>query len=167
VRIMTSLNDLKVYAESSGFCTELNKLGFEQGPDNFWFFRKRGDYLDILLFWILSNKKFVTVPVDCQKFNLISHCDMTQFPKKFTQGFGQLSGYYIDEDEICGGSWPWDIRDSESATESLTDILKIFKESADTWFKSITNDELLFNSYSKAFRESESGQELKKYLNLV
>ncbi|WP_199524817.1 hypothetical protein [Pseudoalteromonas sp. bablab_jr011] len=162
---MTNNKALIQCAYDCGFTESLNRLGFILGPDKFWFYRIRGDYIDLVMFWLLSNKKFMTVPVDCQKLALIPGYQEEKFPSNFIKGFGQVSGYFIDEEEICFGSWGWDVRDTCSIEKALNDILIVIENSAEPWFQSITDDQKMFNSYSLAFRESESGTKLKEKLD--
>jgi hypothetical protein len=164
---MATLSEIKNYAKDKGYVNAMEELGFSLGPDKFWFFRKRGDYLDTLSFWLSSSKIVVTTPIDCQRFDLLNHCDLTRFPKGFTKGYGICSDCFLEDDGLMYAGWSWLVETQEQMEESVDKIFKVFKIHGEPWLAEITDDEKMFNSYSLRFRETETGEKLKKYLNLV
>lgn len=163
---MTTYKQLKSYAQEVGFVKKIESMGFTLGPDEFWFYRRRGDFLDLFLFWLDSSKKYVTTPIDCQKFNLIEHCNMELFPKGFSKNFGLCSDLFIEEEELIFASHLWEVETDEEMEESLDDILLIFEKHALPWFNNIIDDKKMFYSYSLRFQETTSGEELKKQLSI-
>jgi len=162
----TTDTKLKKYSDEFGFTKELEKLGFQLGPNKFWFYRHRGEYLDLIVFWISSSKIYMTVPIDCQKIDIIKHCDMTNFPKGFMKNFGLNSDCFIDDEDLSYAGWDWEIETKSEVKITLSEILKLIKCHAENWFQNITTDKKMFYSYSLRMQESEFGQELKNELNI-
>ncbi len=162
---MTKLSEIKQYSHAFGFAEQMHELGFSEGPNDLWFYRRRGDYIDVFLFWLKSSENWVSVPVTCLKYDLIDHCDMTEFPKGFASGVPIFTDSYINEEygvEI--GSDPWKVKDEKSIKITFDEIYKLFIESVDDWFKSINTDQQLFDSFSLNMKESESGMQYKEKL---
>lgn len=162
----TTETKLKQYCDELGFTKEIEKLGFHLGPKELWFYRHRGQYLDLIMFWICSSKKYMTVPIDCQKIDLIEHCDMKIFPEGFMKKFGLNSDCFIDDEELSYAGWDWEIETKNEVETTLSEILKLIKSHAENWFQNITSDEKMYYSYSLRMQESEFGQKLKKELNI-
>jgi len=163
---MTTYKQLKKYSDQFGFTKEMEKLGFSIGPDDFWFYRHRGSYLDIISFWLGSSKRFVKIPIDCQKNGLIPRVDMDKFPKGFTEDYGVGSGCYMDDEGLAFASERWEVETKDKVKETFSEVLKLIKSHAEPWFKNITTDEKMFYSYSLAMQESPFGLDLWKKLNI-
>lgn len=163
---MATITQIKKYIQDKGYIEQMEGLGFSLGPNELWFYRKRGAYLDTFSFWLKSNQIAVTTPIDCQRIDLIEHCDMSQFPKGFTKGYGICSDCFLDDEGFAYASWGWLVKTQEYMEESVDSIFEIFFEHGEPWLAIITNDEKMFHSYSLRFRETEAGEELKRKLNL-
>ena len=97
---MPTLIKLKKKVRKLGFIDEMEKLGFFLGPDDFWFYRRRGDYLDVICFWDSSSRNWLTVPILCLKFDLIDHCDMSMFPEGFILKMPLFTDGFINEEGV-------------------------------------------------------------------
>ena len=163
---MATTPQLRKFCDDSGFTSNLNKLGFHLGPENLWYYRVRGKYLDIISFWLSSSKKSVTIPIDCQKIELIDHYDMSSFPKGFNKNYDLNSDCFIDDEELSYASWTWEVEKEHEIKETFTEVLKLIKSHAENWFQNITTDEEMYYSYSLRIQESDFGQDLKSKLNV-
>ena len=162
---MPKLSKLKEYSNRLGFTDKMSKLGFNQGPDSLWYYRIRGDYIDVFLFWLKSSESWVTIPVTCLKYNLIDHCDMSKFPMGFSSRVPIFTDSYINEEygvEI--GSDPWKIKEEKDIKNMFEELYDLVVNGVDDWFKSINTDKKLYDSFSLNMKESEAGKKYKKKL---
>ena len=162
---MMNLTKLKKLSSETGFKERVEGLGFFQGPDAFWFYRNRGGFTDVIVFWIKSSKKWVEVPLVCVSDEIVSHCDMSEFPKGFTKGIPIYTGAFISKNGVEIGGGPWKIADEDTASESLNKLAMVIESDVDPWFKSIDSNQKLFQSFSDRFKETEEGMRLKKVLD--
>lgn len=159
---MTTLTELRKYAKSTGFESEMQEYNFIMGPSGLWFYRLRGDYIDFFEFWISSSKNWVTVPVTCLKKSIISHCDMSVFPKGFNVGIPIYTDSYINEEygvEIGGEAWK--IKTEQDIKNTFSEITNLFEKSVNKYFNNINTDTKLYDSLSLNIKESKLGQEFE------
>jgi len=160
---MTTASELKKYGIEFGFIKKLEMAGFQLG-DGFWFYRKRPPFIDLVLFWISTTKKFTTIPIICMKEDLIDHCDMSNFPKNFTLDIPFLSERFLNDEGVEIGGDSWNIKSRDEIKSTFQDLEKLICKEANTWFESIDSDHALYESYSQNMQESEQGQRMKKLL---
>ena len=91
---MTRGSSLRKIVEASGFASQMRELEFELGPSHVWFYRLRGDFIDWFGFWPKSSGRWADVPVVCLKYDLVSHCDMSTFPRGFQNGIPVWTGAF-------------------------------------------------------------------------
>ena len=151
---------------SKGFILKMEKLGMHFGPDQFWFYRFRQDYLDIIAFWINSSKSFVTIPIICFKTDLIDHCDMEKFPRGFINGMSSLSSAFVNYNGISIGGDSWKIKAEEDVNISVKEIYKVIEEKGNPWLLNINDDKNLWDSIPMRIQQGNFGQALKEKLNL-
>lgn len=161
---MTTISRLKNKSLDLGFTKIIEDLGFTLSPNGFWFYRKRGEYVDFIGFWISSSENWMDVPVICLKYDLIDHCDKGEFPKGLDKDIPFYSSTFINEEygvEI--GSDSWKIKEESDVEESLSELRDLMGN-AMNWFENINTDEKLYMSFTENFRESVKADELKKIL---
>lgn len=164
---MPTSTELRKYAKSFGFIDKMSALGFELGSSGFWFYRLREGYIDYVGFWISSSKNWVTIPVTCLKYDLVSHCDMDKFPKGFEKGMPFYSSTFINEEHgVEIGAEAWKIKNIVDIEASLEVLYGLVELSADVWLKNIDSNQKLYDSYCGRFKDSEKSKEIRELLGL-
>jgi len=162
---MTTVAQLKKYGEELGFTEQMASLGFKLGPNKFWFYRERGDFIDYLDFWIKSSGCFLTIPVMCLKKDLVTHCDLEHFPKRFDKDIPFYSSTFVNEEygvEI--GSDPWKVESKKDIENTFSEAIELIRSSAEAWWKGIVDNQSFYDSFTINFQESVEADRLKKLL---
>ena len=128
--------ELKKSAKALGFITKIEGLGFRLGPSGLWFYRERGEFIDVIDFWMKSSMKWVEVPVVCFIKDQVTHCDMSKFPKGFTNNMSALSSMFAGRRgfEVLGS--PWKVTD-ETIETTFSDLFKLLKNDVIPWFNAL------------------------------
>ncbi|MBF7073941.1 hypothetical protein ISG33_11070 [Glaciecola sp. MH2013] len=151
---MMRLTELKKIAKQSGFVEQMRDVGFTLGPDSFWFYRERGDFIDLFTFWIKSSGNWFEVPLYCLHKAHVEHCDMSLFPKGFMKGIPNLFDKTVQTRDLDKGK-NWEMQDEQQAINTLNDLANVFKKKAEPWFSAIDTNQKLHDSYSLRFQGSE------------
>lgn len=158
---MATQMQLKKYANQSGFVDHMGTLGFTLGPDSFWFFRRRGELIDLVAFWIKSSGNWVKIPVACLVGEIALGYDMNRFPKGFLKSAPMITDAYISKGGVEIAGQAWRISNDEFIAKMFDELLSIMTSQVDTWFRSIDSREKIYTSMSERMRESELGGKVK------
>ncbi|WP_296062502.1 hypothetical protein [uncultured Amphritea sp.] len=145
---MPTKAELKKDAKKLGFISNMEGLGFKLGPTGFWFYRERGEFIDVIDFWMKSSMKWVEVPVICFIKDKVKHCDMAKFPKGFTTGMPCLSRMFAGRLGFEISGVPWKVADSETIKYTFNQLLELIKEEVDPWFKALDSKEKIMQCNS-------------------
>ncbi|WP_028116275.1 hypothetical protein [Ferrimonas senticii] len=162
---MTNYKELSVIAKNVGFIEKIETLGFKLGPKQFWIYRERGNFIDYIGLQLSRSKCYVNVPITCFKKSLIEHCDMSQFPKGFNNGWPTYSSTCLKKYygvEI--GNDPRKVETPKDIEAMFNELLINIVNDGDPWLKNIDSDRKFYESFTVVFKESEEGQKLKDIL---
>jgi hypothetical protein len=133
--------------------------GFDLGPDGFWFYRWRGDFLDVIQFWRVSNGNAFRVPISTWIKGMDdSGYDFANFPKGFIKDRENPSGKQLGKEGVSNTYYDWWTTDEEKTLESLNGILAGVSAFAVPWFDSIVDKKSLFESLPFRLREGQFGE---------
>jgi hypothetical protein len=129
--------ELKKEAKKLGYVTRIEDLGFKLGPSGLWFYRVRGEFIDVIDFWMKSSMKWVEIPVICFIKSEVSHCDISKFPKGFTNNMSATSNMFAGRDgfEVLGR--PWKVSDAESIETTFQNLFELLKNDVVPWFNTL------------------------------
>jgi len=164
---MPTLSEVKKEAINLGFVEFMESFDFMNAPTGFWFYRFRGDYLDYIGFTLKSSCEWMSVPITCIRYDILSEYNMDFFPKGFQNSAPFYSSTYINEDygvEIGADSW---CVKTTSDIEKSIELIKVqITKSANNWCKKINSNIKLYESFTINFKESENAQVIKRKLLL-
>lgn len=141
---MPTLSQLKKKTTKLGYITEIEKLGFTLGSKDFWFYRRRGDVLDIIDVTISSSGNWAEVAISPYIDELIKHCDMDKFPDGFIENLSNPFEMFITEEGIEHPWHKWRVEEDSDIEESFAFITKILVEEGDKWLQSIDSKEKVY-----------------------
>ena len=129
--------ELKKEVKKLGFISKIEGLGFKLGPSGLWFYRDRGEFIDVIDFWMKSSMKWVEVPVVCFIKDDVSHCDMSKFPKGFTNNMSALSNMFAGRRgfEMLGS--PWKVSDDEAIKTTFQNLFELLRNDVVPWFNAL------------------------------
>lgn len=146
---MATKAQLKKSAVKLGVVEELEKLGFALGPDDFWFYRQRGEFIDTIFFWLNSSGNYVQIPVSTWVKEIVYFADMKNFPKGFIKNASCVSGMSLGKDKV-----DYATNFSVQNTLELEEFFQLFVENvskyAISWFDQIQHREDIFTNYNLA-----------------
>lgn len=162
---MPKMSEIKKKAKELGFVEEMERLGFTLGPGDLWFYRFRGEYLDVIAFWGDSSQEWVDVPIVCYRKDLVDFCDMSEFPRKFVGKMHLYSSAFVNEDGVeVGAPLSWKVATDAEMEKTFSALEQLIKAKADGWLKNIDSDEKLWESIAVVVQEGSYGQKMKKLL---
>lgn len=139
---------------ATGFVDVMKTYGFSLTSDYPFFYRVRGDFIDCISMQPLAAGKGVRVRISVVKFDMYPDYDRTQFPKKFSNVFSNISNKRINEKGVSFSSGNWDTSGVGRFEKTFTAMASLLETDVLPWFDAIDTDKKLYDSIFEDFLEN-------------
>ena len=163
---MTTLAQLKRKVKQSNFHREILDKGFSLGPQGFFYYRWRGEFLDLIQFWIKTNGTRVEVHVCTVVSEMIERkgYNMVNFPVGYSKIASNPTAQRLTKDGIKLLGKRWCIGTDDEINDMLSELSKSIELYLIPWFEGINSRKDIYNSIWANSREGPAANWLRETL---
>lgn len=134
---MPTLAKLKNQVSELSFIHDMEYLGFSLGSSGFWFFRRRGDVLDVAVISVGSSGHWAKLSISPFIEEQFDQYDMNNFPKGFLKVHSNPLSTYLTKNGVEHPWHEWNVKEHNNIVESFNKLSELMIKKGDAWLKAI------------------------------
>lgn len=147
-----TIADFKRRLKDTRLVDGMKGIGFSVGPDFLFFYRLRGEFIDLINLQPLAGGNGLRIHVSVYLPSILPNYDMTKFPKGLGSACGNISYLYLTTNGIAYGGNHWKTKTDDIFQDSVNGILAKVESELIPWFDSIETKKDLYNSIHENVR---------------
>jgi hypothetical protein len=156
--------DLLRLARDKGFVRAVEGLGFLTADKQLLFYRRRGELIDVIQFWLKSSGNWVEVYADVFIEKLLPKVDTNGFPKCLDSLETSLSNMGLSEDGVESYPESWKVKSDDDVQETFDGLFDLIKTELMAWFDSIATLDKVYEILPENIKNGSKSSFYKKIL---
>ena len=114
-----TIADFKRRLKNTQLVDGMKSIGFSVGPDFLFFYRLRGEFIDLINLQPLAGGDGLRIHVSVYHPSILPNYDMTKFPKGLGSACGNISYLYLTTKGIAYGGNHWKTKTDDIFTKKI------------------------------------------------